>query len=181
MKPAQTPLAALIPSLYRRLRGLARAQRRRRRSAATLNTTGLVHEAYVKIASDADLQLSGHDHLLALAARAMRQVLVSRARAHLCDKRGGGAAAVPFEDNHGSRPADAEQRLDLDRQLRLLRQRSALLASVFACRTIGGLSEQETAGALGLPLRTVQRAWHDARAWLRDGLDRTAARGRPTS
>jgi RNA polymerase sigma-70 factor, ECF subfamily len=161
---------ALVPLVYDELRRLARSHLRRFPSGRTLSTTDLVHETYLKLTHKADLSLHDRGHLMALTACAMRQVLVSRARARLRAKRGAGERPVALDEARVGRPSDAEGLLDLDRALTRLRARGGCLASVFECRYFGGLSEAETAEALGLSLRTVQRAWMRARAWLRLSL-----------
>jgi RNA polymerase sigma factor (TIGR02999 family) len=167
----RTALDRIIPLIYRELQQLARRQLRRRPGGGqSLDTTGLVHEAYLKLARSPALRLNDQPHLLALTAFAMRQVLVSRARARLSSKRGAGQAPLPLEDPGGREP-EAEQLLDIDRALGRLRQEAPELASVFECRYFGGLGEEETAEALGLSLRATQRAWMRARAWLRAELE----------
>jgi RNA polymerase sigma factor (TIGR02999 family) len=97
--------------------------------------------------------------------------MISRARARLADKRGGGVVPTQLEEGQvGLEPA-AEWLLDLDRALQGLREHDTRLAQVFECRYFAGLSEEETAQALGTSLRTVQRGWMKARAWLRDALE----------
>lgn len=160
----------MVPLVYDELRRLARRHIRRGPRGQTLNTTGLVHEAYLKLAGSPELRLRDRGHLMAVTACAMRQVMVSRARARLADKRGGGVAPGELEEEQvGMEPA-AEWLLDLDRALAGLREHDERLAQVFECRYFGGLSEEETAEALGTSLRTVQRGWMRARAWLRDAL-----------
>jgi RNA polymerase sigma factor (TIGR02999 family) len=160
----------MVPLVYDELRRLARRHIRRGPRGQTLNTTGLVHEAYLKLAGSPELRLRDRGHLMAVTACAMRQVMVSRARARLADKRGGGVAPVELEEEQvGMEPA-AEWLIDLDRALAGLRDHDERLAQVFECRYFGGLSEEETAEALGTSLRTVQRGWMRGRAWLRDAL-----------
>jgi RNA polymerase sigma factor (TIGR02999 family) len=115
---------------------------------------------------------------MAVTACAMRQVLVSRARARLRAKRGGGEAVLPLDEARWGREHDAEGLLDLDRALDRLRESDVQLARVFECRYFGGLSEDETAQALGVSLRTAQRAWMRARAWLRAELEGDPPPGR---
>ncbi len=164
-------LDGLVPVVYEDLRRLARSQRRRVPGLHTLDTTGLVHEAYVKLARCRGLRLKDRGHLMATTARAMRQVLVSRARARLRDKRGGGDAALLLDEDRVGHQGEAERLLDVDRALERLRQWHPELATIFECRFFGGLSEDETAEALGLSLRTAQRGWMRARAWLRAELE----------
>jgi RNA polymerase sigma factor (TIGR02999 family) len=164
----------LVPLVYDELRRLARSHLRRVPGGHTLNTTGLVHEAYLKLARSPGLRLNDRGHLMAVTACAMRQVLVSRARARLRAKRGSGDRAVELDEDQLGREPDAERLIDLDRALEGLRERDERLARVFECRYFGGLSEEEAAQALGVSLRTIQRGWMRARAWLRaelEGLD----------
>ena len=160
----------MVPLVYDELRRLARRHIRRGPRGQTLNTTGLVHEAYLKLAGSPSLHLRDRGHLMAVTACAMRQIMVSRARARLAEKRGGGVAAVELEEEKvGFEPA-AEWLIDLDRALSGLRSHDERLTRVFECRYFAGLSEEETAEALDISLRTVQRSWMRARAWLRDAL-----------
>jgi len=160
----------MVPLVYDELRRLARRHLRRGPRGQTLNTTGLVHEAYLKMAGSPALRLRDRGHLMAVTACAMRQVMVSRARARLADKRGGGVVPVELDEGQvGLEPA-AEWLIDLDRALAGLRAHDERLAQVFECRYFAGLSEEETAEALATSLRTVQRGWTRARAWLRDAL-----------
>jgi RNA polymerase sigma factor (TIGR02999 family) len=165
------PLDGLVPLVYDELRRLARRHLRRFPAGRTLDTTGLVHEAYLKLAGSPGLTVHDRGHLLAVSARAMRQVLVTRARARLRLKRGGGAPVLDLEDGCVPYRRDPAELLDLDRLLTRLSAADERLGAIFECRYFGGLTEQETAEALGLPLRTVQRGWMRARAWLRAGLD----------
>jgi RNA polymerase sigma factor (TIGR02999 family) len=160
----------LVPLVYEDLRRLARRQRRVGVPARSLDTTGLVHEAYLKLAGSPGLRLKDRGHLMAVTACAMRQVLISRARARLRAKRGGGADALPLDEGRLIVNAEAEQLLDLDRALARLRERDAKLAQVFECRYFAGMSEEETGDVLEMSLRTVQRSWLRARTWLRAEL-----------
>lgn len=160
----------LVPLVYDELRRVARGQLRRGPGWPSLNTTGLVHETYLKLAAAQELTAADRGHLMAIAATAMRQILVDRARARLRAKRGGGEAHVPLDDQGVAAPPPAEWLIDVDRALDALRARDERLARVFELRFFGDLSEEETAAALGVSLRTVQRDWPRARAWLRSAL-----------
>lgn len=160
----------LVPLVYDELRRMAHRHLRRGPRGATLDTTGLVHEAYLKLAHSPGLRLNDRGHLMAVTARAMRQVIVSRARARLARKRGGGEIVVTLDEEKAGAAAAPEWLLDLDRALDRLRERDEQLARVFECRFFAGLGEEETAEAVGVPLRTAQRAWLRARAWLRSEL-----------
>src|SRR5262245_49992524 len=165
-------LGRLVPLVYDELRRVARGQLRRGPAWPSLDTTGLVHEVYLKLAGAEQLAAADRGHLMAIAASAMRQVLVDRARSRLRDKRGGGQAPVELEDaeaDAGTAPP-TEWLLDVDRALEQLRALDERLARVFECRFFADLSEEETAEALGISLRTAQRDWLRARAWLRSQL-----------
>jgi RNA polymerase sigma factor (TIGR02999 family) len=162
---------ALLPLVYDELRSVARRQLARHRPTATLDATGLVHDAYLKLADPARLDARDRGHFLGIAARAMRQVIVDRARRRNAERRGGAAVAVALEDAPepaAPAPGDAEAAwlADLDAALERLGARSERLARVVECRFFAGLSEAETAAALGVSLRTAQREWQRARAWL---------------
>jgi RNA polymerase sigma factor (TIGR02999 family) len=165
-------LDRVVPLVYDELRRLARRHLRRGPAGYTLDTTGLVHEAYVKLAASDGLELKDRDHLMAVTARVMRQVLVDRARARMRRKRGGGQAAEELDEARlEAEDASPERLLDLDRALHRLRERDPQLARIFECRYFGGFEEAETARAVGVSLRTAQRGWMRARAWLRAELD----------
>jgi RNA polymerase sigma factor (TIGR02999 family) len=160
----------LVPLVYDQLRAIARGQRRRGHEPS-LDTTGLVHEAYLKLAGAEQLTAVDRGHLLAVAASAMRQVLIDRARARLRIKRGAGQVAEELDERDLAVSAPPEWLIDLDRALSLLKRKDERLVRVFECRFFAGLGEDETAEALGISLRTVQRDWMRARAWLRAELD----------
>jgi RNA polymerase sigma factor (TIGR02999 family) len=162
----------LVPLIYEELRRIARNHLRRTRRGATLDTNGLVHEAYLKLAGQKGMRVEDRGHFLAIAARAMRQIIISRARARVAAKRGGGGdIRVTLDEGRvAASEMEAEWLLDLDRALELLRERDERLARTVECRFFAGLSEDETAEALGVSLRTAQRNWMRARAWIRSEL-----------
>ena len=135
-----------------------------------------MHEAYLKLAGSEGLELKDRGHLLAVAVCAMRQVLVDRARARFRQKRGSGQAVGASRRCARGRGFDGVPHRPGPRLARLA-ERDPQLVRVFECRYFGGLSEGETAEALGLSLRTTQRAWMRARAWLRAGLEAEATQG----
>ncbi|MFN7941987.1 MAG: ECF-type sigma factor [Thermoanaerobaculia bacterium] len=153
-------------AVYQEIRRVARWQRRQRNAGETLSTTALVHEAYVKLAGPVRLGLQNHHHLIALAARAMRQILVDAARARLAAKRGGGAAAVELEEEAFATPALAEELVALDRALERLAARDERLARLVEWRYFGGMTDGELARALERDERTIRRDWQKARAFL---------------
>ena len=159
----------LVPLVYEELRRVARAQLHRG-GDSPVQTTSLVHEAYLKLAEAERLSAADRRHLIAIAASAMRQVLVDRARARLAAKRGGGKVAMPLEDVDVAQEPAPEYLLDVDRALEALRKRDERLAKVVECRFFAGLTDEDTAETLGISLRTAQRDWMRARAWLRSEL-----------
>jgi RNA polymerase sigma-70 factor (ECF subfamily) len=156
-------LDRIVPIVYDELRRLARRELRGEHEGRTLHPTGLVHEAYVKLAAGAALDARGRTHFLAIAARAMRQVLVDQARRRLAQKRGGSWARTTLTDGIQRMELGAEELLALDRALNELDPRQR---QVVEYRFFGGMDEQETADALGVSVRTVRRDWTKARAWL---------------
>jgi RNA polymerase sigma factor (TIGR02999 family) len=160
----------LVPIVYDDLRRIARAHLRRNRAGHTLNTTVLVHEAYLRLVDQTRAQWEDRQHFLSVCARAMRQIIISNARKHAAAKRGGGERRVTLDEGRIAGNENAEWLLSLDRALERLAARNERLARVVECRYFAGLSERETADALQTSLRTVQRDWMRARAWLREDL-----------
>jgi RNA polymerase sigma factor (TIGR02999 family) len=164
-------LDRLVPLVYDDLRRAARAQLRRiSAQGQSLDTTGLVHEAYIRLVDQSRVSWQDRGHFFAVCALAMRQILIDRARRRGRAKRGGGAEAVPIDAANEPADAAAEHLLDLDFALQKLATIDVRLVRVVECRYFAGLSEQETAEALGVSLRTAQREWLKARAWLRTEL-----------
>lgn len=158
----------LTPLLYDELRRSARRERRRLSGGDTLATTALVSELYLRLANAPGFSTRGH--FLAVAAIAMRRILVERVRAQMRHKRGGDLQRVPLRDDHELAIPDADQVLAVNEALQDLARRSPRLAEIVECRFFAGYTEQETAEALGLSERTVQRDWATARAWLQREL-----------
>jgi len=155
-------LDQVLPRVYDELRGLARAQLRRHGSD-TLDPTALVHEAYLKLTRSGAVSAVSRSHFLAIAASAMRQILIDRARAAKAQKRGGGAAVVTLTDRSASLQLRAEELLALDEALQELEPRQRLIVE---SRFFAGMEEAEVAEVLGVSDRTVRREWVKARAWL---------------
>ena len=149
--------------IYDRLYGAARRQLFQPGPSATLTPTALVHEAWLKLASAA-YEINDRAHFLALASRAMRQIVVDVARAALSEKRGGGAVRVTL--NEASAEASDVGVVQLEEALRRLEQLDARLSQVVQYRYFGGLNEMEIAQLLGVTDRTVRRDWRKARAFL---------------
>lgn len=157
---------ALFARMYEELRSIARQRLRSFRPGDTLNTTALVHEAYVKLVDQDGADLHDRAHFLALASRAMRFVLVDHARAKSAAKRGGGAEDVPLDAIQIAAAERAHDLVQLDGALRSLAEADARLAEVVEMRFFGGLSHEEIATATGRSVPTVKRDWTRARTWL---------------
>jgi RNA polymerase sigma factor (TIGR02999 family) len=155
-------LDRLLPLVYDELRRLARRQLSREHGQRTLNATALVHEAYLKLAGGG-IDAADRAHFLAVAARAMRQVLVDHARRRKAVRRGGEWRITTFTDRPGEGTFDPGEMLALDQALEQLDPRQR---QVVECRFFAGMEEREIAAALGLTERTVRRDWVKARAWL---------------
>jgi RNA polymerase sigma factor (TIGR02999 family) len=157
----------LLPAFYAELKRLARRERSRVGAATTLQTTALVHEAYLKLRGAKGW--NDDTHFLRAAALAMRHALLTYAKARLTAKRGGGAKHVSHDEQLTVEPATPdhdETLLALNQALERLAGTSPRLARVVECRFFAGYDERETARALALSERTVRRDWALARAWL---------------
>ena len=159
----------LVALMYADLRRLAHRQLASPGREQTLNTTGLVHECYMRLADVAGAP-NDRGHFFALAARVMRQVIVDYARERLAQKRGGGEQHIPLDEVSEAEIKQAQHFAALDDALGTLVRVDERQARVVECRFFAGLSEEETAHALGTTLRSVQRDWQQARAWLRNEL-----------
>ncbi len=164
---------ALFPLVYGQLRALAHAQRARWQGDQTLNTTALVHEAYIKLADQTSPDWKDRSHFLAVASRAMRQILIDYARSRQTAKRGKGQVPLSFEEmRHSLRssPGLTDERVDalvaLDDSLKRLEAMNQRQSRIVECRFFGGMTVQDTAEALGISSATVKRGWAVAKAWL---------------
>jgi RNA polymerase sigma factor (TIGR02999 family) len=164
----------LFPVLYRELKGIARRQRRNERPDHTLTTTALVHEAYVKLRGLQRMTWQDRAHFLAVAAQAMRRVLVDYAVERKAQKRGGQRERVVLDDTMLQVVHPFEQLLAIDAQLRRLEALNKRLARIVECRFFSGMSVEETAHVLDLSPATVKRDWSLARAWLHRELRHVA-------
>jgi RNA polymerase sigma factor (TIGR02999 family) len=163
-------VGALFDQLYADLRKRARRQLGAWRAGQTLNTTSLVNEAYLRLVGQTVLSLRDRGHFLAIAARAMRHVIVDHARARVAGKRGGGHTNLTLDSVEIAVADEAERLVDLDAILEQLSAVDERLTRVVECRFFAGLTEEETALALDSSVRTVQRDWMRARAWLRSRM-----------
>jgi RNA polymerase sigma factor (TIGR02999 family) len=172
----ESALDALVTALYDELRRIAARQLRAERPGHTLQTTGLVHEAYLKLVGDRERGYAGRVHFLAVASRVMRQVLVDYARARATKKRADGVVQEPQWTaglaGAGAAFASEEELLDLDRALDALSAEDANLANVVVMRYFGGMTAEEAAEALGQSVHVVRHDLRYAQAWLRRRLSR---------
>src|SRR5687767_2901716 len=164
-------LDAAATLAYRELRAIAHHRLMARGPQGTLSTTALVHEAYLKLADSPQKEWKERSHFLAIASLAMRHVLVDRARERAALKRGGERQRVTLDEVDLAVDTESDVLLQLNEALDRLAAFNSRLAKVVECRFFGGLSEEETAEALGLTARTVRRDWVKARVLLRRALE----------
>jgi len=163
----------IVPLVYEDLRRLARRQLAREFGPQSVRPTELVHEAYVKLSIGGAEAAADRAHFLAIAARAMRQVLIDEARSRRAAKRGGGWARTTLAAGHWVTDFDVDELLTLNDALDALDPRQR---QVVECRFFGGMQESEIAVALGVTERTVGRDWVKARAWLYRALAERGSR-----
>lgn len=170
---AEPPLDLLLPAVYAELHRMAERRLRHEHGAVTLSPTELVHEAYLRLAGSSRVTARGRAYFFAAAARAMRRIVVEYARRRGRLKRGGGRASVALADTVSitGTGEDAAELLDIEEGLERLEAVAERPARVVECRFYGGLTVEETALALGITPRTVNRDWAFARAWLYDHLN----------
>lgn len=156
----------ILPAVYGELRELAHRQLLRERADHTLNTTALVHEAYLKLARVESLTWKDRAHFFAVCAQAMRRVLVNYAHMRKAEKRGGGLSHLPIDDIVVAARTRPDEILWVDDALNRLESLSSRQARVVECRVFAAMGVQDTAEALGISPATVKRDWTLARAWL---------------
>lgn len=164
---------SLIPIVYDRLRALAHQRLVAAPGEHSLNTTGLVHEAYLRFVESSGTAFESREHFLAIAARVMRNVLVDHARARVAAKRGGGVALVELREETWITGVDLDRVEDLDEALQELEKLDERQARMIEQRYFGGLTLEEIAKAMDLSLATVKRELRSARAWLAIELGET--------
>lgn len=167
----RSALDRVLPLLYDELRALARAQLRAERTGHTINTTGLVHEAYLRLAGVREGEWEGRRHFLSLAARVMRRILVDHARRRQALKRGGAPEPVTLDEDLLVAEEDADRMIELHEVLERLEAEHPRPARVLEMRYFAGLTIAETAEALGVSVATAERDARFARAWLARWLD----------
>jgi RNA polymerase sigma factor (TIGR02999 family) len=163
----------LFRAVYDELHRIASGQRRRWDGNETLNTTALVHEAYLKLVRQEEADWESRAHFFAVAARAMRQILINYAERQVAAKRGGGAVHVSLTDGMTMAPEAAEELLALHEALGRLATVHERSSRVVECRFFGGFGIRDTAETLGVSAATVERDWAFASAWLRREMSAT--------
>lgn len=157
---------ALMPLVYKELHGVAERQLRGERSDHTLNATALVNEAYLKLVDQRSVKWQNRAHFFAIAARAMRRILINYANRRLAEKRGGGQVMATFDESLLGGESRAEDLVALDDALTRLRAMNERQSIVVEYRFFGGLTQEEIAEVLGVSVQTVRLDWRVARAWL---------------
>ena len=157
----------ILPHIYDELRRLAGSYLRRERSDHTLQPTALVHEAYMKLIDQKQVQWQNRAHFFGIAAQVMRRILMDHARKHKADKRGGDAEKLPLEEEILIVSHDRSAELvALDDALETLAKLDEQKARIVELRYFGGLSIEETAEVMGVSVPTINRQWRMAKAWL---------------
>ena len=163
----EAAVARLTPLVYDELRRLARAYMRQERPDHTLQATALVNEAYLKMVGGEPISFESRSHFFGVAAQVMRHILLDHARAHRADKRGGQGKKLSLDEALVLSDQQADQIVELDAALERLSALSPRQAKIVELRFFAGLSIPETASALGVAPRTVDREWSVAQAWLK--------------
>jgi RNA polymerase sigma factor (TIGR02999 family) len=166
----QAAFDRLMGLVYDDLRRIAHARLRDEREGHTLNTTAVVHECYLRLVNEATTTWRDRAHFIAAASRAIRHILIDYARRTRAEKRGGGAVHSPLRDQVAGGEERTVELLELDEALRSLAEHDRRLERVVECGFFGGMTAKETAEALGTSLRTVERDWARAKAYLFDAL-----------
>jgi len=166
----QRTIDQLLPLVYAELHELARRYMRRERPDHTLTTTALVHEAYLRLVDQTRVELADRAHFVGVAAIAMRRILVEHARRRNAERHGGEQQRVSLSGIALAQDESADAVLELNDALERLATLDARLVRVVECRYFLGLTEEETAAALGVTARTVRRDWIKAKGWLAEAL-----------
>lgn len=163
-------LDRLMPLVYDDLRAIAHGRLRLERPDHTLDTTAIVHEAYLKLVDQATATWRDRAHFFAVSAKVIRHLLIDYARERKAAKRGGDAILLPLDDRLAGEPVKTVELLALDEALGALGEQDARLERVVECRFFGGMTMRETAETLGVSLSTAERDWRRARAYLYEAL-----------
>ncbi len=165
----QAAVDKLLPLVYQELKGIAAHKMSRENPGNTLQPTALVHEAWIRLLGESEQQFNNRAHFFAAAAEAMRRILVESARRRRSLKRGGNAEREELNDDI-MEPVRTDELLAIDESLDLLAQEDPQAASLVKLRYFVGMTMEEAATALNLPVRSAERLWAYARAWLRRSL-----------
>ena len=163
----------LLPLVYEELRSLARFYMSDERSGHTLQTTALVHEAYLRLAGGKEITRENKAHYFRLAARAMRRVLIDNARKKRIQKAGLGQQEIALDEEAAVSEGFTDDLLVLDKALCRLSEVDPKLVQVVELRYFGGMTVEQTAKVLGISSRTVKRDWRLARVWLKGEISRS--------
>lgn len=174
----EAALDRLIPLVYDDLRGIAHRRLRSERADHTLNTTAVVHEAYVRLVNQATATWRDRAHFFAVAAGVIRRLLIDYARARNAEKRGGGGVHVQLRDDLAGEDPTVVEVLAIDEALSRLARHDPRLEKIVECRFFGGMTMPDTAEALGISQRTAERDWTRAKAYLFQALGGEEADGR---
>jgi RNA polymerase sigma factor (TIGR02999 family) len=176
----QEALNSVYSSLYPDLKRVARAMLHRQGRADAMQTTVLVHESFLRLLGNKELQLQDRKHFFAYAAKTMRNIIIDSAREQLADRRGAGAEHVELDTQAAMQvaaPSDSSELIRVDEALRELESVDRELAELVEMRYFGGYTEVEVAELLGVTERTVRRRWDKARAWLMVALSQDVRAG----
>jgi RNA polymerase sigma factor (TIGR02999 family) len=155
-----------MPLVYGELRRLAGSYLRRERQGHTLQSTAIVHEAFLRLVNQNDVQWQSRAHFYGIAAQMIRRILVDHARAHQAGKRGAGAIRIELDAGMAVTPAQGVDLVGLDTALERLAALDERQSRIVELRFFTGLSVEETAEVMGLSVATIKREWSSARAWL---------------
>jgi RNA polymerase sigma factor (TIGR02999 family) len=170
----KTALDRLVPLLYPELRRLARGYLRNERPGHTLQPTALVHEAYARLVKQDQPDYRSRAHFMSVAAQVMRQILIDHARTRAAEKRGGGAAKVPLDQATAVALERPSTMIAVDDALTQLARKDPMKARVVEMRFFGGMTAEESAEVLDIPVSDIRRHLRVGKAWLQRELDRTA-------
>jgi RNA polymerase sigma-70 factor (ECF subfamily) len=171
----QTALNKLYPLVYDELHRMANHYMKRERQDHTLQTTALIHEAYVRLVDQKNVHWANRAHFFAISAQIMRRILIDHARRHAYGKHGGGAQKVSLDETAIVASNPASDMLLLDEALNRLAEMDPRRGQVVELRYFGGLNNEEIAGVLKISENTVTRDWNMARAWLYQELSGSVA------
>jgi RNA polymerase sigma factor (TIGR02999 family) len=174
----RTAANRIFPLLYKQLRNIASRKLRSERHGHTLNTTDLVHEAYLRLVDQSRANWQNRAHFLAIAAQAMRRILIDYARSRSAKKRGGSEFTVAFNEQKYVQEVKAKDLIELDSALNELKAINSRQASVIEFWFFCGLKHKEIAEVLGVSVFTVRRDWRISRAWLASKLKSLQVEGR---